>query len=262
MEFNFSSQDTFFRSEYLNHHGFICLVTGLSHEKHLSCPHTRELPSSFPDIFKLWQLERNSMKSCIFVNKDTPKFKGARGELCVINCIPPGFSSREALAQETDQLKMPQWRMVPAVAQKQARHFACSGSRRCWPSNRITSSKKSVRKRALLGWSLSFKNKNSRITEIRSMATEECSLSRVMDDDLYATRHLMSENNRLPLQRDGISAGEREKLWTFMLLCDCTAMVGPGDQGILQTPHPLPTKIHAYTCTEHPSSISYNWESN
>lgn len=261
MEFNFSSQDTFFRSEYLNHPGFICLVTGLSHEKHLTCPHTRELPSSFPDILKLWQLERNSMKSCIFVNKDTPKFKGAREELHVINCTPPrGFSSREALAQETVQFKMSQWRMVPAVAQKQARHFACSGSRWCWPSNRITSSKESVRKTALLGWNLSFQN--SQITEIRSMATDECSLSRVMDDDLYATRHLMSEKNRLPLHRDGISAEEREKLCTFTLLCDCTGMVGPGDQGILQTPHPLPTKIHTSTCTEHPFSISYNCESH
>lgn len=41
------------------------------------------------------------MKSCIFVNKDTPKFKGAREELHVINCTPRGCSSREALAQET-----------------------------------------------------------------------------------------------------------------------------------------------------------------
>lgn len=63
------------------------------------------------------------MKSCIFVNKDTPKFKGAREELHVINCSPPGFSSREALAQETVQFKMSQWRMVPAVAQKQAKTF-------------------------------------------------------------------------------------------------------------------------------------------
>lgn len=94
------------------------------------------------------------------------------------------------------------------------------------------------------------------------MATDECSLSRVTDDDFYATRHLMSEKNRLPLHRDGISAGEREKLCTFMLLCDCTGMVGPGDQGILQTPHPLPTKIHAYPGTEHPLSISYNCERN
>lgn len=119
---------TFFRSEYLNYHGFICLVTGLSHEKHLSCPHPRELQSSFPDIFKLWQLERNSMNSCIFVNKDTPKFKGAREVLHVINCTPRGFFSREALAQETVQFKMSQWRMVPTVAEKQARHFAFSGS--------------------------------------------------------------------------------------------------------------------------------------
>lgn len=123
MEFNFSSQDTFFRSEYLNHHGFICLVTGLSHEKHLSCPHTTELPSSFPDIFKLWQLERNSMKSCIFVNKDTPKFKGAREELHVINCTPQGCSSREALAQETAQFKMSQWRMMPSSCTEASKTF-------------------------------------------------------------------------------------------------------------------------------------------
>lgn len=94
------------------------------------------------------------------------------------------------------------------------------------------------------------------------MATDECSLSRVMDDDLYATRHLMSEKNRLALHRDGISAGERQKLCSCMLLCDCTGTVGPGDQGILQTPHPLPTKIHAHTCTEHPFSTNYNCESN
>lgn len=71
------------------------------------------------------------MKSCIFVNKDTPKFKGAREELHVINCTPRGSSSREALAQETVQFKMSQWRTLPTVAQKQARHFACSGSRWC-----------------------------------------------------------------------------------------------------------------------------------
>lgn len=91
------------------------------------------------------------------------------------------------------------------------------------------------------------------------MATDECSLSRVMDDDLYATRHLMSEKTRLPLHRDGISAGEREKLCTLMLLCDCTGMAGPGDPSDL---HPLATKIHAYTCTEHPFSMSCNCESH
>lgn len=56
-----------------------------------------------------------------------------------------------------------------------------------------TAKKAIVKKRAPLGGVLALK-KVSDNSEIRSMATHECGLSRVTDDDLYPTRHLMSKN--------------------------------------------------------------------
>lgn len=93
MEYNFSSWETSFRSKYLNYR-FICLVTVI-YDKDASCPHFRELSGFFLAVFKLEQLEGNSVKSCIFVSKYTPKFKGAREELHVIRttCTLQCFSS-------------------------------------------------------------------------------------------------------------------------------------------------------------------------